>query len=76
MPHIVVKMYPGRSEEMKSAMVQALLNAASDALKAPQDWFTIGVEEVTPDNWEEQVAKPEIEGKADTLYYRNGVTLK
>lgn len=76
MPHIVVKMYPGRTEEMKSSMVRALVEAASDALNAPQDWFTIGVEEVSPENWEEQVAKPEIMGKADTLYFRNGEFLK
>lgn len=76
MPHIVVKLWPGHCEEEKSAMAQALVNAAAKELHAQPEWFTVAVEEVAPEQWEEQVVQPEINGKADTLYFRQGKLLK
>lgn len=76
MPHIVVKLWPGHSEEEKVAMTHALVEAASRTLHAQPEWFTVGVEEVSPEVWEAKVVAPEINGKADTLYFRQGEYLK
>ena len=69
MPHIVVKLWPGHSEEEKTAMAREVVESAAKALNAQPDWFTVGVEEVAPEDWDETVVRPEIQGKAHTLYY-------
>ena len=76
MPHIVVKLWPGRTEEQKTAMARALVEAAGKNLNASPEWLSVAIEEVAPENWEEQVVTPEIDGKADTLYFRQGEYLK
>ena len=76
MPHIVVKLWPGRTEEQKAAMARALVEAAGKNLNASPQWLSVAIEEVAPENWEEQVVAPEIDGKADTLYFRQGKYLK
>ena len=76
MPHVVIKLWPGRSEEQKTAMVHAVVEAAEKTLGAAPQWLSVSVEEVAPEVWEEQVVQPEITGKADTLYFHQGEYLK
>jgi len=76
MPLITVKMWTGRSEEMKKTAADAILQAAVEAMGAPATSFTIIMEDVPKEDWEEQVVKPEIEPKADLVYIREGVKTK
>lgn len=72
MPHIIVKMYPGRTEEQKRNLVERIAEAVMDTIKAPDESISVGIEEIAPELWEETVLKPDILGKKDTLYKKPG----
>ena len=68
MPHIAVKMWPGRSEESKRELAEGLAKEAARILHADISWISVTVEDVDSALWDEQVVKPEIIGKRDVLY--------
>ena len=68
MPHIVIKLWPGRTEEEKKSMAQAVVDAAVEHLHAEPGWVSVGIEEVDEDRWNDDVFRPEILAKRDTLY--------
>ncbi len=57
MPHIDVKMFPGRSDEVKKAFAEKLIETASEALGCAAEVLSVSIEEVRPENWNEQVAE-------------------
>lgn len=72
MPHIQVKLWPGRSEAQKQAFADAVVQAAQQTLGASAAYITVGIEEVPADVWPRQVYKPEIADKLDVLYKKPG----
>jgi len=72
MPHIQLKLWPGRSEDQKQAFTQAVIQAAQQTLGASADYITVGIEEVSPADWPRQVYKPDIADKLDALYKKPG----
>lgn len=72
MPHVVVKMFPGRTPEQKAALARALTQTMIDTLKTPEEAISVGIEDVSPKEWMDKVAKPEIQGKAGTIYKTPG----
>lgn len=72
MPHIAVKMYPGRSEADKERIAQALTEALKASAGSSDDAISITIEDVAPQDWAEAVYRPEIEAKADCLYKKPG----
>ena len=55
MPLISVKMFTGRTQEQKVKLADALAKAASEAIDTPYGSFTVGIEDVDQDIWEETV---------------------
>ncbi|QOZ53005.1 tautomerase family protein [Bradyrhizobium sp. CCBAU 53338] len=72
MPHIIVKLYPGKSERQKHALAQAVTDAAMGALNYGEESVSVGIEDVEPWDWTEQVYKPDIIGKPETIYKKPG----
>ena len=64
MPHIAVKLWPGRSEEEKRAFARAVADKA---------WVSVSIEEIEPEAWDETVVRPEILEKPDIQYVRSEV---
>lgn len=56
MPHIDVRMFPGRDEETKKALAEKILDTAMEQLGCPREALSVAVAEVTPDDWNEAVA--------------------
>ncbi|QDL38593.1 tautomerase family protein [Rhodoferax sediminis] len=67
MPHIVIKMKPGRSDSLKTEIAQALAQALVSSAGVPEKAVSVAIEEVEADDWMTKVYEPEIAGKADTL---------
>ncbi len=65
MPHIDVTMYPGRSEELKAELAENLLAAAADTLKMDKKYFSVSIEEIEKDKWDEHFKK-----YGDSLYIK------
>lgn len=57
MPHINVKMFPGRDDEKKKALADKLLKCAQETLGCPAEALSVSVEDVTPEDWNETVGE-------------------
>ena len=70
MPHVIVKMYPGRSEHQKTQLAEAIVKDVMAFAKVGDDAVSVAIEEVTPSNWTEKVYKPDILNSPGKLYKR------
>ena len=73
MPHVAVKLWPGRSEEEKRAFARAVADDAARYLHADKAWVSVSIEEIEPEAWDETVVRPEILEKPDIQYVRSEV---
>lgn len=62
MPHISIKMYPGRTEEVKKDLAEKVRDFMVQEMNMDAKYFSVAVEEVEKENWQEEVVdktKPE-----------------
>lgn len=55
MPHISIKMYPGRNEETKKQLAEKTRDFFASEMNADKKYFSVSVEDVSPENWESEV---------------------
>lgn len=55
MPHITVQMYPGRNDELKKKLAEALVKTASEVLQRGPEHFSASVQDVPQDEWKGKV---------------------
>jgi 4-oxalocrotonate tautomerase len=72
MPHVIVKLQSGRSEQQKTALAEAVTRAVVETLKSGEESVSVGIEDVQPEDWTEQVYKPDIIAKSRTIYKKPG----
>ncbi|CCD87141.1 conserved protein of unknown function [Bradyrhizobium sp. ORS 285] len=72
MPHVIVKLYPGRTEQQKQALAKALTEAVTRTLGSSEDSISVGIEDVAPNEWTAKVYGPDIIDKASTIYKKPG----
>ncbi|MCY1745659.1 tautomerase family protein [Ensifer sp. SL37] len=72
MPHIVVKMFPGRTEEQKQEFAAKVVEAAKTILGSSDASLSVSILEVDPAEWDASVYDPEIVANESTLYKRPG----
>jgi 4-oxalocrotonate tautomerase len=72
MPHVIVKLYAGRSDEQKRALADAVTQAVISTLGSSEASVSVAIEDVSPERWVEDVYKPDILGHSDTLYKKPG----
>jgi 4-oxalocrotonate tautomerase len=75
MPHVIVKLYSGRSEQQKAGIAEAITKAVMANTGNGEGSISVSIEDVTPSDWTEKVYKPDILGKPDTLYKKPGYDL-
>ncbi|RZF25531.1 4-oxalocrotonate tautomerase [Paraburkholderia sp. UYCP14C] len=72
MPHVIVKAWPGKTEEQKRRLAEAITRDVMDVLGYGAESVSVAFEEVTPDRWKQDVYRPDIEARSDTLYKEPG----
>ncbi len=72
MPHVVVKLYPGVSEEQKSKIAQEITKIISKEAEKPEEYISVDIKEVPEDQWMEKVYDAEIKPNFDKLYKKPG----
>ena len=72
MPHVIVKMYPGRWEQQKAQLAEAITQQVMAIARVGADAVSVAIEEITAKDWPEQVYRPDILGHADQLYKKPG----
>jgi 4-oxalocrotonate tautomerase len=74
MPHIIVKIAAGRSDEQKHAIAAAVAAAIRSAAQVQDEAVSVSIEDVEPAEWAEQVFKPDITDKPAQLFKKPGYT--
>ncbi|WP_398466477.1 4-oxalocrotonate tautomerase family protein [Tardiphaga sp.] len=72
MPHVIVKLHPGRSHELKLSLANELTAAVQAVLGSKRQSISVAIEEVDPTAWEESVHKPDILAKPTAIYRQPG----
>jgi len=72
MPHVIVKLWPGKSEQQKRRLAEAITRDITTVLHYGDESVSVAVEEVTAAKWSEKVYRPDIVEKAATLYKKPG----
>jgi len=72
MPHVIVKLYSGRSEQQKQRLAEEMTKAVMTALKSGEESISVAIEDVEPSDWAEKVYKPDIVGKPASIYKKPG----
>lgn len=72
MPHVIVKLWPGKSEQQKTRLAEAITKNVMDILHYGDESVSVALEEVKSQDWTKQVYKPDIQDKWDTLYKKPG----
>ncbi|NLV35946.1 MAG: 4-oxalocrotonate tautomerase [Clostridiaceae bacterium] len=72
MPHVIVKMYRGRDEEVKQQMVDGIVKSITASLDIGEGSVSVAVEEFEPERWNEEVYLPDIAQREDYLYKKPG----
>jgi 4-oxalocrotonate tautomerase len=75
MPHVVVKLVSGKSEEQKTRLAEAIANDVVEILNCGEEAVSVAFEEVTSQDWAEKVYKPDVKGKWDKVYKKPGYTI-
>jgi 4-oxalocrotonate tautomerase len=72
MPHVIVKLYSGRSEQQKTRLAEAITKAVTTALNQAEESVSVAVEDIAPKDWAEKVYRPDILDKSGTIYKKPG----
>jgi len=72
MPHVIVKLWPGKSEKQKQRLADAITKDVMEILHYGEESISIAMQEVKPQDWGEQVYRPEIERNIEQLYKKPG----
>ena len=75
MPHVIVKLWPGPSEQQKARLAEAITRDVMDILDLGEESVSVAMEEVGARDWAEKVYKPDIVNKPEQLYKRPGYDL-
>ncbi|MFC5430682.1 tautomerase family protein [Paraburkholderia denitrificans] len=72
MPHVIVKMWPGKSEQQKQQLSDEISRAVTRTLGYGKASISVGIEVVQPSAWIRDVYDPDIRDKWDELYQKPG----
>ena len=72
MPHVIVKLWPGKSEQQKKRLADAITKDVMEVLHYGEESVSVAMEEVAPREWADKVFRPDIERNRDKLYKKPG----
>jgi 4-oxalocrotonate tautomerase len=72
MPHVIVKLHPGRSEEQKAKIAEEITKAVMASANCAEKSVSVSIEDVKPEDWVEAVYKPDILNQSEKLYKKHG----
>jgi 4-oxalocrotonate tautomerase len=72
MPHVIVKLYPGRSEQQKTRLADEIVRDVVAIAKCGEESVSIAIEEIKPEDSAEKVYNPDILNKPERLYKKPG----
>jgi len=75
MPHVIVKLWPGKSEQQKRRLAEAITKDVMEILNYGEESVSVAMEEVSSKDWAEKVYKNDIVNHSGKLYKKPGYTM-
>jgi 4-oxalocrotonate tautomerase len=75
MPHVIVKLWPGKSEQQKARLAEDIVQDVIQVLNYGEESVSVAIEEVEPGDWAEKVYQPDVVHKSENLYKKPGYTM-
>ena len=75
MPHVIVKLASGRSEQQKAQIAAEVTKAIMATAHVGEDAVSVSIEDYAQSEWAEKVYRPDIIGRPATLYKNPGYTI-
>jgi 4-oxalocrotonate tautomerase len=72
MPHVIVKLWPGKSEQQKTRLAEAITKDVMSILHYGEESVSVAMEEINPGEWAEKVYRAELKDNLDKLYKKPG----
>jgi 4-oxalocrotonate tautomerase len=72
MPHITIQMYPGRDDKIKQELADAVAKTASEQLNRGIEHFSVSIEDVPQEEWNEKVYKAAVDPENKNVFVRPG----
>lgn len=68
MPHVNIKLYPGRSEKVKKELADKIAKVVSEVAGTSLGSISVAIEEIEKENWMKDVYEKDIIEKRELLY--------
>jgi 4-oxalocrotonate tautomerase len=75
MPHIVVKLWPGKSASQKQRLAEQITQSVVNTLNYGAESVSVAFEEIASKDWAEKVYRTDILGNEDNLYKKPGYSM-
>lgn len=75
MPNVVVKLWPGKSEQQKARLADAIARNVMDVLNYGEESVSVSFEEVAAKDWAEKVYRPDIVDHPERVYKKPGYAM-
>ena len=75
MPHIIVKLWPGKSAAQKQQLATRITEDVMEVFHYGEESISVAFEEVKASEWHEKVYQPDILDQQEHLYKRPGYTM-
>ena len=72
MPHVIVKLVPGKSEQQKTRLADEILKDVMSVLNYGEEAVSVAIEEIEPKDWSEKVYRADILSHPEKLYKKPG----
>ena len=74
MPHVEIKCYPGRTEEVKKACAEKVAADVAETLGCPATAVSVSIKEIPQEDWKDKVFNGQIMADKNSLYVEPGYT--
>ncbi len=75
MPHVIVKLWPGKTQQQKQRLADAITRDVMDELDYGEESVSVAFEEISPQDWKDKVYKPDIVDQPDKLFKKPGYSM-
>ena len=75
MPHVIVKLWPGKSEQQKIRLAEAITKDVMNVLHYGEESVSVAIEEISAQEWAEKVYRPDIVNTPAKIYKKPGYTM-
>jgi 4-oxalocrotonate tautomerase len=75
MPHVIVKLYQGRSDQQKIRLAEQIAKGVAATLNCGERSVSVAIEDIEPADWAEKVYQADIVSNWEKLHKKPGYTM-